>query len=332
VKALKECALHQPNRRRLGHSELMVTPVGLGCWQFSRGKGWNRYWPVLDERTIEGIVAASLDGGINWFDTAEAYGGGESERSLSRTLQKAGRRTGDVVIATKWMPLFRTAQNLGKTIDERIACLAPYPIDLYQVHHPAALSPNPAVIRAMAALVKTGRVRAIGVSNFGAKRMRAAHRLLREEGLELVSNQIHYSLLKRKAESNGVMEAARELGISIIAYSPLDQGVLTGRFHDDPAKVRAIAGPRKYRGFYRSKFLARSREVVEALKEIAGRHGATPAQVALSWLIGFHGETVVVIPGATRTTQAAENAAAMGIVLAGDELDHLDRVSRPFRG
>jgi aryl-alcohol dehydrogenase-like predicted oxidoreductase len=324
--------LDQPPLRRLGRSELMVTPVGLGCWQFSRGKGWNRYWPVLDETTIEGIVAASLDGGINWFDTAEAYGDGESERSLSRTLQKAGRRPGDVLIATKWRPVLRTARNVGRTIEERIACLAPYPIDLYQVHNPAALSPNAAVIRAMAALVRSGRIRAVGVSNFGAERMRASHRVLREEGLELVSNQIHYSLLKRAAESNGVMEAARELGISIIAYSPLDQGVLTGRFHDDPAKVRAIAGPRKYRGFYRSRFLGRSREVVQALKEIAGRHGATPAQVALSWLIGFLGETVVAIPGATRATQAAENAAAMRILLSGDELDHLDRVSRPFRG
>ena len=316
--------------RRLGRSELMVTPVGLGCWQFSGGKGLNRYWPVLDQATIDGIVAASLDGGINWFDTAESYGGGESEKSLSRTLQKAGRRPGEVIIATKWSPFFRTAGNIEKTISGRISCLAPYPIDLHQVHHPASFSPNAAVMKAMAALVKAGKVKSVGVSNFGARRMREAHRILREEGLDLASNQIHYSLLKRKAERNGVMDAARELGISIIAYSPLDQGVLTGRFHEDPSRVKSISGRRKYRGFFRTRFLARSRGVIEALKEIAGRRNATPAQIALSWLFAFTGETVVVIPGTSRVSQAAENAAAMGIVLSKDELDHLDRVSRPF--
>jgi aryl-alcohol dehydrogenase-like predicted oxidoreductase len=308
----------------------MVTPVGLGCWQFNRGKGLGKYWPALDEATIDGIVAASLDGGINWFDTAEAYGGGESERALSRTLQKAGRRPGEVIVATKWSPLLRTAGNIGKTISARIDCLAPFPIDLYQVHNPAALSPNSAVMKAMAALVKAGKARYIGVSNFGAARMREAHRVLRGEGLDLVSNQIHYSLLKRKAERNGVLDAARELGISIIAYSPLDQGVLTGRFHEDPGAIKSVSGLRKYRGFFRSGFLARSRGVIEALKEIAGRRGATPAQIALNWLFSFHGDTVVVIPGATRVAQAALNAASTSIALTKDELDHLDRVSRPF--
>jgi len=322
--------LTRPALRRLGRSELMVTPVGLGCWQFSPGKGLNRYWPVLDEATIDGIVAASHDGGINWFDTAESYGGGESERVLSRTLQKAGLRPGEIVIATKWSPILRTAGNIAKTTAARISCLAPYPIDLYQVHNPAALSPNAAVMKAMAAQVKAGKTRFIGVSNFGAARMREAHRILRQEGLDLVSNQIHYSLLKRKAERNGVMDAARELGISIIAYSPLDQGVLTGRFHEDRANIKSISGLRKYRGFYRSKFLDRSRGVIDALSEIAARHEATPAQIALNWLFSFHGETVVVIPGATRTAQAGENAAAMSVVLSKDELDHLDRVSRPF--
>ena len=224
----------------------------------------------------------------------------------------------------------RTAANIAKTIPERIACLSPFPIDLYQVHNPASLSPNVKVIKAMAALVKSGKVRYVGVSNFGADRMRESHRILREEGFDLVSNQIHYSLLKRRPERNGVLDAARELGISIIAYSPLDQGVLTGRFHDDPAAIKAVSGVRKYRGFYRKPFLVRSRGVIDALKEIAARHAATPAQVALNWTFSFHGETVVVIPGATRASQAEANAASMGFSLSKDELDHLDRVSRPF--
>jgi aryl-alcohol dehydrogenase-like predicted oxidoreductase len=320
----------QPALRRLGRSDLMVTPVGLGCWQFSRSRGLGGYWPVLEDATIDGIVSASLDGGVNWFDTAESYGGGKSETALSRTLQRAGRRPGEVIIATKWTPLFRTARNIGKTISERISCLAPYPIDLHQIHYPGSLSQNASLMKAMAALVKAGKMRSIGVSNFGANRMREAHRNLLKEGLDLVSNQVHYSLLHRKIEGNGVMDAARDLGIAIIAYSPLEQAVLTGRFHDDPARIKAIPGFRRYRGFYRKKFLGRSRSVIEALKEVGIRHGATPAQVALNWLFSFHGEAVVVIPGATRESQAAANAGAMAFALTRDELDYLDRVSRPF--
>lgn len=318
--------------RPLGKSEIRITPVGLGCWQFSQGRGWNKYWPVLAEAEIEGIVAAAIDGGINWFDTAEAYGNGASEKQLARVLQKSGRRPGEFVIATKWMPLFRRASNIASTIDERLDCLAPYPIDLYQIHNPASFSSTAAQMKAMDGLVKDGKIKTVGVSNFGAKRMIKAHRLLAEAGLPLVSNQVHYSLLKRKIESNGVMDAARDLGITIIAYSPLDQGVLTGRFHDDPALLKNISGMRKWRGFYKERFLKKSRPVIEALKEIGARRAASPAQVALNWLFSAHGETVVVIPGATKIPQAASNAGAMAFSISADEIDHLDRVSRPFRG
>lgn len=315
--------------RKLGQSDLRVTPIGLGCWQFSQRRGWNKYWPKLAAEEIEGIIAASLDGGLNWFDTAEAYGNGESEKELSRVLQKAGIQPGELIIATKWMPVFRTAGHMSRTIDERLNCLAPYPIDLYQIHNPASFSSTRKQMETMAGLAASGRIRSIGVSNFGAARMRESHRLLADKGLPLAANQVSYSLINRKIETNGVLEAARELGISIIAYSPLSQGVLSGRFHDDPAKIKEISGIRRYRGFYRKDALDKTRPVIEALKEIGGRHGATPAQVALNWLFSFHGDMVVVIPGATRTSQAVSNAGAMSFVLTRDELDHLDRISRP---
>ena len=317
--------------RNLGRTDIRITPVGLGCWQFSQGRGFNRYWQVLPEAEIDGIVEASLAGGINWFDTAEAYGNGDSERELARALGKLGRPPGSVVIATKWRPVLRRASNLAKTIDTRLACLAPYPIDLYQIHNPASFSSTAAQMKAMAELVRERKTKTVGVSNFGAERMIKAHRFLAGEGLPLVSNQVHYSLLKRKIEANGVLDAARELGITIISYSPLDQGVLTGRFHESPTARGALSGVRKWRGFYRDRFLEKSRPVIEALRDVAARHAATPAQVALNWLFSAHGETVVVIPGATKTAQAAANAASMGFVLTGDEIDHLDRVSRPFR-
>ncbi len=317
--------------RPLGRSTIRITPVGLGCWQFSQSQGWNKYWPALPEEEIEGIVAASIDGGVNWFDTAEAYGNGASERELSRVLQKSGHPPGRFVIATKWMPVLRRASGIAGTIDSRLACLAPYPIDLYQIHNPLSVSSTAAQMRAMAGLVRDGRIKTVGVSNFGARRMVKAHRLLAGEGIPLVSNQVHYSLLKRGIENNGLMDAARELGITIIAYSPLDQGVLTGRFHEDPTLRKALSGMRQWRGFYRTGFLEKSRPVVEALREVGARHGAVPAQVALNWLFSSHGDTVVVIPGATKTSQAVANAASMGFVLTPDEIDHLDRVSRPFR-
>jgi len=317
--------------RRLGRSDLWVSPVGLGCWQFSQRRGLNKYWPKLAESEIDGIVAASLDGGVNWFDTAEAYGDGASEEQLSRVLQKAGKRPGEVIVATKWMPLLRTAANIPKTIGTRLACLSPYPIDLYQIHNPASFSSTRRQIAALAGLVRSGKIRYVGVSNFGARRMREAHRRLAEEGLPLVANQVPFNLLNRKIETNGVLEAARELGISIIAYSPLAQGVLSGRFHENPGRLKDLSGMRKYRGFYRKESLRKSRPAIEALREIGARHEATPAQAALNWLMNFYGEAVVVIPGATRTAQAASNAAAMTFVLSRDELDHLDRVSRSVR-
>jgi len=314
--------------RKLGRSDLVVSPVGLGCWQFSQRRGWNKYWPKLDPAEIEGIIAASLDGGVNWFDTAEAYGGGESERELSRVLQKAGKKPGELIIATKWMPIFRTAGHLRRSIDERLKCLEPYPIDLYQIHNPASVSPVRKQMAAMAGLVAAGKIRHIGVSNFGAKRLRDAHRVLADHGLPLVSNQVSYSLLNRKIETNGVLETAKELGVSIIAYSPLAQGVLSGRFHDDPAALKAISGMRKYRGIYRAEALKKSRPLIEALKEIAIRHKVKPAQIALNWLMNFHGDIVVVIPGATKISQAAANVGAMAFAMTRDELDYLDRVSR----
>ena len=317
--------------RPLGRSGIRITPVGLGCWQFGQGQGLNKYWPVLPEAEIDGIVAASIAGGINWFDTAEAYGKGSSERELSRALQKADRPPGSIVVATKWMPVLRRASNMAATIDARLACLSPYPIDLYQIHNPLSFSSTDAQMKAMAGLVRAGKIKSVGVSNFGAERMIKAHRSLAEEGLFLASNQVHYSLLRRKIEVNGVLDAAKDLGITIIAYSPLDQGVLTGRFHDEPSARGALSGLRKWRGFYKDRFLEKSRPVIEALREVAGRHAATPAQVAINWLFSAHGEFVVVIPGASKTAQASANAASMDFVLTADEIDHLERVSRPFR-
>jgi len=318
--------------RRLGKSDLMVSPIGLGCWQFSRQKGLSgKYWPFLEASEILEIVKNSLEGGINWFDTAEAYGSGESEKALSEALRILGKSKEEVIIATKWMPIFRKAASIIKTIGKRIQCLNNYRIDLYQIHQPWSFSSIKAQMRAMAQLVHEKKVRCIGVSNFSAKRMRRAHLELSNLGLDLISNQVRYSLLDRRIETNGILDTAKELGVSIIAYSPLAQGILSGKFHDEPGLIRQRSGYRKYMGGFKPKGLERSRGVVNALKELATKYEVTPSQIALNWVIHFCGEIIVAIPGATSSTQAKDNTGAMSFRLAEEELLALDEISAPFK-
>jgi aryl-alcohol dehydrogenase-like predicted oxidoreductase len=315
--------------RALGVSELMVSPLGLGCWQFSGGAGLvGNYWPRLNEDAVREIVKCSLDGGINWFDTAEAYGWGESERVLAAALVSLGQGNSDVIIATKWWPAFRTAGSIIGTIDERLARLGGFPISLHQVHQPFGFSSVEKEMDAMARLVERKKVRYVGVSNFSAEQMRRADGRLRQLGLRLVSNQVRYSLLHRKIEANGVLESAKELGISIIASSPLAQGVLSAKYHDMKEGIRHPSGYRRYLPDFSHLMLERTRPLISELKNVAERHGATPSQVALQWLISFHGESVVAIPGSTSPAQAKEDAASMNLLFSQDEMLEIDEASK----
>lgn len=316
-------------KRRLGQTDIEITPIGLGTMQFAGGSGflWFMYRRLSTE-TITGIVKATLDGGINWFDTAEIYGQGSSERYLANALKAAGQTNVDVVIATKWFPLFRTASSIGKTIDTRLKYLDGYNIGLYQVHFPRSFSSTRGIMNQMADLVEKGKIRSIGVSNYSAEQMRHAHDILAEHGLYLASNQVHYSLLNREIESNSILDTGKQLGITIIAYSPLESGLLSGKFHDDSS---AFSNAPFYRRVRLKSQLKKSRQLIETLKEIAIAHSATPAQVALNWLINFHGEVVVAIPGASTVKQAQDNAAAMSFTLSSAELTQIDQLSRQFR-
>ena len=318
--------------RPLGCSPIKLSAIGLGCWQFSEGTGFaGRYWSALPQSTVDQIVEASLAAGITWFDTAEVYGKGRSEAALAKALTAAGKKNGDVVIATKWWPVLRTAGSIKATIPERLTRLAPFGIDLYQVHQPFALASTFAQMQAMADLVAEQKVRTVGVSNFSAAKMRAAHQALAARGIPLVSNQVSYSLMNRRIETNGVLEAAKQLGVTIIAYSPLAQGILSGKFHRDPNLIRSRPGPRKWMTAFQRRGLERSRPLLTALEEIARAHGATSSQVALSWLLHFNGEAVVAIPGATSVSQAMENAGAMSLRLSVSEQTRLEELSRQFR-
>lgn len=334
---------------RLGMSDLEVTPVGLGCWQFSRSRGLaGSYWPAIPQQTVQEIVNASLEGGINWFDTAEVYGNGASEEALSEALQTLRVPRERYLVADKWFPAFRWAGSIHKTFPAREQALQGISIDLHQIHQPFSFSSVERQAAEMGRLVREGRVRAVGVSNFNEKKMRRAHTRLTQEGVPLATNQMRYSLLDREIERNGVLDAARELGVTIIAYSPLAQGILTGKFHGEE-DIRQRKSPRKWMKRFKPQGLEATRTLVEELQAIAsGRTRddgegdtvtakvtaqvtaaqVTAAQVALAWVTQRHGESVVAIPGATSVNQARSNAAALRIRLAPEELDRLDLAGR----
>ncbi|MEI6122398.1 MAG: aldo/keto reductase [Bacteroidota bacterium] len=317
--------------RPLGRSNMMVTPIGLGCWQFSKQQNMaGKFWPTLEDDLIDKVVSLSLQGGINWFDTAEVYGNGASEKALSKALQAAGKKPGEIQIATKWWPMFRFASNMSKTIHKRIEALSPYPIDLFQVHQPWGFSNEKAEMEGMAALLNRKLIKNIGVSNFSAKKMQHAWETLDKKGITLATNQMPYSLLNRKIESNGVMEMAKKLGITIIAYSPLAQGMVTGKFHDNPELLKNI-GFRKYSAKFKPAGMTKSLPLIKLIKELALKYNVSASQISLNWLINFQGNTVVAIPGATKENHVKENTGAMSFRLTDEDMERLDKESAIFK-
>jgi aryl-alcohol dehydrogenase-like predicted oxidoreductase len=316
------------NEYELGTTGIKVTPIGLGVMQLSGGGGlFGAAFPVMEQREKTALIEAALAGGINWFDTAELYGFGLSERSLSTALHDLGVRDENVVIATKWFPILRTARNIPRSINTRLENLNGYTIDLYMVHNPGSFSSREAEMDAMAGLVAEGKIRSVGVSNFNPEQMRRAHAALAAHHLPLAVNQVHYSLAHRSIETDGVLETAKELGVTIVAYTPLGYGLLTGIYHKDPSLVA------NKNFFYRQRIqrqIEPTRPLVDALIEIAESRDVTPAQVALNWLVTFHGDAVVTIPGATKVSHVQQSAGAMSFRLTKEELARLDELSRVF--
>jgi len=316
-------------KRPLGLTGMQITPIGLGVMQFSGSSGvFRMIFSDISQEDMDEIIKAALDGGINWFDTAEMYGRGKSEQGLSTALKTLEIQDDEVIIGTKWFPIFRTAGNIPRSIEDRMRYLDGYTIDLYMVHQPYSFSSPEAEMEAMADLVDSGKIRSIGVSNFSADQMKRAHAALEKRGLTLAVNQVQYSLLHRKIETDGVLETARELGVTIVAWSPLARGILSGRYYNNPEIYDQLPIGRKM--MMRS-MIKGSGPVVESLNRIAKTYGVTPAQVALNWVINFQGETVVAIPGASKVHQAEESAGVMRFKLTDEELSQLDGLSSKFR-
>jgi len=198
--------------RQLGLTNIEISPIGLGVMQFAGGVGIFKFmFPKMSQKLMNEVIKTALDGNINWFDTAELYGNGHSEKGLAEALKSAGMQSDQVVVATKWSPFFRYASNIKKTIEKRIHYLDSYNIDLYMVHQPYSFSSPEEEMDAMADLVEAGKIRSVGVSNFNNQQMQRAHTALQKRGLPLAANQVEYSLLQRKIETNGVLQAANHV-------------------------------------------------------------------------------------------------------------------------
>ena len=271
-----------------------------------------------EQRAFDASVAA----GATLFDTAEMYGAGASERRLGELAH--GR---DVLIATKFPPNMLSHGRTpcpGRSSGASSSSSGPT-VDLYMHHYPSRWVSIPRLMNLMADAVEQGKVRAVGVSNYSADQMRLAHAVLAERGIPLASNQVEYSLLHRRPETDGVLDACRELGVTLIANQPLANGALTGKF---VAGARPT-GFRRFMPRFRGRNARRVDPVVALLREIGDAHGRSPAQVALRWLI--ENELVLPIPGAKNGRQAADNAGALAFSLTPAEIEALDRATAAWR-
>jgi len=284
-----------------------LSAIGLGTWQFGSSE-WG-YGAEYNQSEAGAIVRRALDLGVNLIDTAEFYGFGRSERILGEAIR--GRRE-SVFLATKIFPIGLPFM-VGRRARGSARRLGVDRIDLYQQHWPSPLFPARATMPRMRRLVEEGLVGHVGVSNHSLRGWQEAEQAL---GGPVLSNQVLFSLAHRDPERD-LVPWAQKTGRIVIAYSPLGQGALSGKYQDSAPK-----NFRRMRSNFNAAGRARFAPLVAALREIGGRHGATPAQVALAWLI--RKPNVVAIPGASSVRQLEENAAASEIELSEDDSNRLD--------
>ena len=309
---------------QLAGSDITIAPLGVGTWAWGDRSTWGMgtYDTELSLDTIREAWEASIDAGATFFDTAEVYGSGESERIIGGLRAADPERAAKAVLTTKFMPVpwkLNVKAALLSSLRASLDRLGVDSVPLYQIHGPISLRGHGALAEALAAAHQAGLVGAVGVSNYSVKEMRSIDAELRKRDLRLASNQIEFSLLRRVPETGGLLGACAELGVVPLAYSPLGQGRLTGKY----SAANPPPGKRK--------FSAHPMEVVDGvvaeLRRIGEKHGGkAPGQVALNWIMV---KGAVPIPGAKNRAQALENAGAMGWEIDGDDLAALDRAALP---
>ncbi len=297
----------------LGASDIRISPLGIGTWAWGDRFVWG--YDRGQDADLKSTFQASIDAGINFFDTAELYGFGRSEQLLGQFMQSTDQ---PVVVATKFMPLpwrFTRGQLLS-ALRGSLRRLGMSSVDLYQIHWPTPLVPVETWMNGLADAVQAGLTRTVGVSNYNVEQMRRSYEALAKRGVKLASNQVEYSLLDRSPEQTGLLQTCKELGVTLIAYSPLAMGMLTGKYtpENPPRGGRAR--------MYKPEYLAKIQPLVALMREIGQDHGGkTPAQVALNWTIC---KGAVPIPGARTIKQLEDNLGALGWRLTESEIGEIE--------
>jgi len=298
----------------LGNSGIQISPMGLGLMQWGDIK-------ISDDIIDEGIgkvFSATLKDGITFFDTAEMYGNGKSEIHLGRCMKAYPSQA---VVATKFMPFpWRLSKGeLKAALKRSLHRLGLQSVDLYQMHWPIPPVSIKSWMDAMSDVYEEGLIKAAGVSNYSPAQTQAAFDALSKHNIPLSSNQVKFNLLDRRPQRNGLVDLCKQLGVTIIAYSPLELGILTGKYQQN----NLPKGVRRWR--YNTKSLVKLQPLINKLQQIGEAHGGlTPAKVALNWLIC---KGAVPIPGARTLSQAQDNVGALGWRLDENEISILDRIS-----
>ncbi len=294
-----------------------ISRIGLGTWQFG-SREWG-YGQSYAGQEAHAIVRRAVELGVTLFDTAEIYGFGRSERILGEAI---GEDRESVFLATKIFPVLPVAPVVEQRAVASANRLGTSRLDLYQVHQPNPVVKDGTIMRGMRALQRVGLVGEVGVSNYSLERWRAAEHAL---GSRVLSNQVRYSLVDRTPERD-LVPFAESTGHVVIAYSPLAQGLLSGKYHRGSRPVNRI---RAASSLFLPENLDRVGDLLAVLREVADAHSATPAQIALAWVI--HRPAVVAIPGASSVEQLESNVAAASIDLTEDEYQALHEAATRFR-
>lgn len=300
-----------------GRSVFEGIEMGVGAWAWGDRLMWG-YGRGYDLGDLRAAFETSLASKIRFFDTAEVYGQGQSEQILGQFI----KGTQDpVFVATKFMPFpWRLSRSaLRKALDASLRRLGIPAVDLYQIHAPFPPVNIETWMGAMAEAHQAGLVLAIGVSNYDVDQMQVAYERLLREGIQLASNQMEFSLLNRRVEKNGLLKRCQELGVKLIAYSPLAMGVLSGKYTPE----NPPPGGRTLR--FNRRLLEKVQPLLRLMNRIGSDHGGkTPVQVALNWAMC---KGTLPIPGAKTMRQAEQNAGALGWRLTEDEVAELDSLS-----
>lgn len=297
--------------RKIG--SLSVSVVGLGC---------NNFGGRVDEAGTKAVVDASIDAGINFFDTADMYGGTKSEEFLGKAL---GSRRQEVIVATKFGHKVSEDKHGAKpeyirqAVEDSLSRLGTDYIDLYQLHTPDASTPIADTLGALNELVQAGKVREIGCSNFSVAQLQEAEKAAKG-GARFVSVQNEYSMLKRDPEEDGVLQECARQGLGFLPYFPIASGLLSGKYRKGqplPGGTRIQEGS----GWLTEENL----DIVEKLVAYAESHGKTILDLAFAWLLA-QPTVSSVIAGATKPEQARANAATAGWTLTGDQVAEINQL------